>query len=657
MKFKSIITVFYLFYIGVLAAQNNSHHYCSQNKIKAFQQAKLSNNKSLNGQEKYDLNYVKLDLSLDNLSTNIDAGQATLKGKVTALTLDILILELHEDLIVDSAKINGNIIAVNRINDELQLFPTNNLAQNTEFIAEIFYHGAPPNNGSFFGGIFNDASPRWGANVTWTLSQPFNAYTWWPCKQDLVDKIDSSEVWLTVPNNLKAGSNGLLQNEITLPNNKTRFEWKHNHPIDYYLISLAVGPYIEYSFNAALPGTNDSVLVQNYIYDNPNTLIEFKDDIDQTADMMYVFSELFGMYPFVNEKYGHCMAPLSGGMEHQTMTTQGFFEQGLTAHELGHQWFGDYVTCQNWGHIWVNEGFASYSEYLFQETVNYNNAQQDMLGVHNNIMNEPGGSVYVVNQTDENEIFDARLTYDKGGAIIHTIRHWVNNDAVFFTALKNYQQTFANGTAVAEDLINIVENESQVDFSNFLAHWFYGEGYPIYSGFFNDYEGQVLVQLDQSTSKPNVTPFFESFIEIKIDFIDNSDTTIRVRNTYNNQHYLFDIDKEVYAINIDPNNWIINRENNFVKDVNFITINTGIRNQDLITNLSIYPNPSKSEFVLNNNNNENGVLVVLNNLGQKVYSKNIIGGSNTIKHQLIPGVYFVNVEFENGVYKDKLVVE
>lgn len=110
--------------------------------------------------------------------------------------------------------------------------------------------------------------------------------------------------------------------------------------------------------------------------------------------------------PFADEKYGHCMAPFSGGMEHQTMTTQGFFTRDLTAHELGHQWFGDHVTCAYWKDIWINEGFASYSEYLFREHLGAMADPRDWMdNAHDNIMSSPGGSVYVDDTTSESRIF------------------------------------------------------------------------------------------------------------------------------------------------------------------------------------------------------------------------------------------------------------
>jgi hypothetical protein len=422
-------------------------------------------------------------------------------------------------------------------------------------------------------------------------------------------------------------------------------------------MSIAVGPYIDYSFNAPLPGTTESVFIQNYIYDNPATLNNFMSDIDLTGDMMYVFSDLYGLYPFRDEKYGHCMAPLSGGMEHQTMTTQGFFETGLTAHELGHQWFGDYVTCADWGHIWVNEGFASYSEYLFIQTLNQNSAQQRMAGVHNNVMSQGSGSVYVpLNEQDsDSRIFSSRLTYDKGSALVHMVRHWVNNDDLFFQAMKTYMNDFANSTATAEDFIASVESVTGVSMDQFLAHWYYGEGFPTYSGRYNNVGNRIVVELSQTTSMPAVTPFFKSAIEIEIEFMDNSDTVIYVMNSVNGQSYVFDIDKEIYAVDIDPKNWVLNMKNSFVADPSLEITGISDRAKEAIL-FKLYPNPSKNYFNLALEAKE-GEVQIFDNLGRLVMDFPASQGEQKVEHALSAGVYTLLVQSEGISATKHLVIK
>lgn len=632
---KSILTLFFASFFIFSFAQNTPEHLCAKYKKQAWSNFNKASLKSLNGQEKYDLNYVKLELDLDNTSTEIYAAKATLKGKVVGVSLDVFILELINNLTVDYATINGNIVGTNRIGNELQIFPSSSIANGQFFTAEIYYHGTQPNGGSVQG-IFNATSPSWGARVTYTLSQPFGAPSWWPCKQDLTDKIDSSEVWITVPDTLMAGANGLLINETNLPNNKKRFEWKHNHAIDFYLISLSVADYQEYNFNVTLPNSQN-VLVQNYVYDHPNLLNQFQSDIDETGNMLIEFSNKYGIYPFANEKYGHCMAPFSGGMEHQTMTTQGFFNRSLTAHELGHQWFGNHVTCATWGHIWINEGFASYSEYIFQESINYNIAQNDMTGVHNNVMSQPGGSIYVYNDNNENAIFNSRLVYDKGSALVHMIRHWVNDDNLFFAALQTYQNTFADSTATAEDFFAVVENIAEIDLQNELQHWYYGEGYPTFSLKYNNNQNGLVLELSQAGSVPNITPFFETAIEVKLNFVGGGDTILRLMNTFNNQQYLFNEMAEISSIEIDPNNWILNKAGVIEEDqsLTYTSINE-IENETII---KLYPNPNNGSFTIEST--EETPYTIYDLLGKELKAGVLNAGKNQINTNAGKGMYFL----------------
>ena len=190
---------------------------------------------------------------------------------------------------------------------------------------------------------------------------------------------------------------------------------------------------------------------------------------------------MFGTYPFISEKYGHCVAPLGGGMEHQTMTTLANFNFLLVAHELAHQWFGDYVTCGSWQDIWINEGFASYAEYIAcQYLQSQTNADLWMADAQTYVKSETDGSVFVPEafSTDEERIFDYRLSYKKGAAIIHMIRGELQNDSLFFSILRDYLDRYKNDVATGEDFKEVLEEKSGRDFTAFFNQWFYGEGYP-----------------------------------------------------------------------------------------------------------------------------------------------------------------------------------
>ncbi len=325
-------------------------------------------------QKKYDVSFYKLGLNMINTSTAL-SGVVEIHATATQ-AIDSALLEFFSGFTINEVKLNGTATPYSRYGSLLSV-PVNQ-ATGTDFVITVDYAGTPPTaatNPLGGSGMTNASSPSWGNQVTWSLSEPFSALEWFPCKQDLKDKADSVQVSVRVPDNLMAGSNGILDSVTTSGGFKT-FHWMHRHPIAYYLISVAVASYQEYTIYANPAGSTQPVMIQNFIYDNPQFLPYFQEDIDETADIMELFADLFGPYPYQNEKYGHCIAPLSGGMEHQTMTTQGFFDRSLTAHELAHQWWGNYITCGSWADIWINEGFASYSEYLMLYNLYTPNAAQ-----------------------------------------------------------------------------------------------------------------------------------------------------------------------------------------------------------------------------------------------------------------------------------------
>lgn len=515
-------------------------------------------------EEGYDVKYVKLDLAMSNQNTTL-SGNALTKAVVLAANFPEYVFELDPQLTIDSVKIDGQGSAWSSSGSVRTATLAAPLSAGALFTAQVFYHGTPVSGTAFnIRGINTLTSPTWNTQVTFTLSQPYKASYWWPCKQALLDKIDSADIWLTVPSALKAGSNGVLQGVTLLSGNRSRYEWKHRRPIDYYLVSAAVAPYTDYSYYVTFPGSTDSVLVQNYVYSNPQTLPFWKDEIDSTGHMLLFFSDLFGRYPFWQEKYGHCMAPFSGGMEHQTMTTQGNFEGTLTAHELAHQWFGDHVTCASWKDIWLNEGFASYAEYLFVKQFRGNIAAGSyMQNVHQDIMFDqtgnflPDGAVYVDDTTSDERIFDGRLSYNKGSAVVHMLRYVAPADSTFFRLLRVYQQQYAFGSATTEQFKALAEQVYGQDLDTFFNQWVYGEGFPSYNMKWNQAGGQVHVSLMQASINPSSVPLFRTPLDIRFTSAQG-DTTIRIYNNQAVQNFSFSWTKTISSVHIDPDNWVLN---------------------------------------------------------------------------------------------------
>ncbi|MFM7387879.1 MAG: M1 family aminopeptidase, partial [Bacteroidota bacterium] len=528
-----------------------------------------------------------------------------------------------------------------------------NVSPGTSFIIRTNYSGTPPTaqtNPLGGSGMSNATSPSWGNEVVWSLSEPFCAYEWWPCKQSLTDKADSCDVFITVPNSCKAGSNGVLTQVVNLGNGSSRYEWKHRHPIDYYLISVAVAEYVEYNVYANPPGAPAPILIQNYIYNNPQTLPNFQADIDETVDFLELFYDLYGPYPFEDEKYGHCMAPFSGGMEHQTMTTQGFFNPALTAHELGHQWWGDYVTCASWCDIWVNEGFASYSEQIMLENLYPGQEVQNMQSVHDNVMSQPGGSVWVLDSLNEARIFSGRLTYDKGAAIVHTMRYMLDDDQLFYTTLKNFLSSKAFGTAFGIDVRDAFAQASGINFTPFFDQWYFGEGFPTYSVQWKQLGNDALVQISHTASAPNVTPTFTNPVDLKFVRPGNSDTTIRFDITSNSNLFQINgIGTLSNSISIDPQNWVVNQNGT-------ITMNQllGLESPNVSESMELYPNPCNDEMYVKNI--PNGCRITVYDMYGKVQLIDKVSNDNSLKTSSLPsGTYLLVLDGTSVKYRKTFV--
>jgi len=637
---KKLISVVSILLIGTSVNAQEGAHQCSRLKSHSVLNQSRSNTLSLDYialTDEYDVDFYFLDVNLERTSTDI-SGVVEIHASSKVDVLDTVLFELHDNLTINSILVDGVANTTFTRVGSAVIVPTA-YTNGDHFIIRIDYEGTPPNaatNPLGGGGMTTGSSGMWGNQVTWTLSEPFSAFEWFPCKQSLTDKADSVYVFVTTDATNMAGSNGVLTDVVDLGNGKERYEWKSNYAIDYYLISIAVAEYVEYNVYANPVGATSPILIQNFVYNNPSTLIEYQDEIDNTADFLEYFSEIYGMYPFANEKYGHCMAPFGGGMEHQTMTSQGWFEDGLTAHELGHQWWGDNVTCASWGDIWLNEGFATYSDYLMVEHFqSANNASAQMNGTHSNVMSQNGGSVYCEDSLNTSRIFSGRLTYDKGAAIVHTLRFLVNDDPTFFNILKTYQTTFTDSTASLNDFKLIAETISGLDLTNFFNEWYYGEGFPTYSAQWNKVNGDVVIELSHTSSMVGVTPLFTNDVELKVTGVNGLTETQIFSVDSNTMSVSMPFSEGVQSIEIDPNNWIVN-------GVSTVTENTGLVSvEEKEEAILVYPNPVVDQlFISNTKEAKEAVFFDMN--GKVVDSFILVDGTNSISVKQFPkGTYIV----------------
>lgn len=603
---------------------------------------------------RYDVHFYYIDLNVER-NTTVISGSTTIGTTVMSASLDTFCFELNPSLVIDSIEYNNQNLAYTRVGAITYALLPSPQTQNTTLSVKIYYKGdaSITGAGAIGDGFSTGTSASWGNAATWSLSEPFSAYEWFPCKQFLQDKADSAWVFVTTDKTNKAGSNGLLEGiDSLLPGNKSRYRWKTHYPIDYYLISVAVAKYVDYTIYAhpaAMP--NDSIPIVNYVYDNPATLTNFKPRIDSVPMVLEYYSELFGLYPFSQEKYGHCMAPFGGGMEHQTMTSIGNLGSFSTnSHELMHQWFGDHVTCKTWKDIFINEGFASYGEYLaFEHFRSLTAAQAKMLNVHNDVLTDPTAMVYFTDTTNVNRIFDSRLTYNKGSAVVHTLR-FVLGDSLFFNGLKNFQQNFSFSTASITDLKISLENFTGKNLNNYFSQWLFGEGYPVISAEYASDGTNLFLKVTHTTSS-TVTPLFKTPLEIKCTSA-SGDTTFTIDITQNSNTFIIPTKKNITGLTLDPKNWLLNTVGTI--SYNPALISLSLDNIALDNSIRIYPNPTTDYLQIENSSSEMTTLSLFDWNGRRLQHQTLNALTILDISALAKGVYLLEIRNATGKISRKV---
>lgn len=498
----------------------------------------------------FNLLHQRLNFTVDP-SVNAISGSVFSTFKFLQDNISLIRFDLTSSMVVDSVKYKQSRLnfqqASNKVNITLPVaFKKNELCS-----VEVFYHGSPPQSGM---GSFT-VSRHGNAPIIYTLSEPYGARDWWPCKESLADKIDSIDVFITCPSQYKAASNGKLVSD-QISSGKRMVHWQHRYPIATYLVAIAVTNYESYSDFVDLPNGN-KVEILNYIY--PEYLATAKTKTAETRDIMNFYNTKFITYPFASEKYGHAQFGFGGGMEHQTMSFMTNLDYELIAHEMAHQWFGDYITLNSWHDIWLNEGFATYLTGLVYE--NLQNGIYWPIWKNNqisSITSQPGGSVYVADTTNINRIFNSRLSYSKGAYLLHMLRWEIGNE-LFFKGLKNYltDPTIANGFASQQKFVKHMETVADTSLTEFFRDWYYGEGYPVFSlVYFPDpaNPAKQKVRISQTTSSPTVN-FFEMHIPVRI-WKNGVSKNIRLKLTQQNQEFVIS-DQPFDRIEFDPDKWLI----------------------------------------------------------------------------------------------------
>lgn len=645
-------------------AQEDGVSLCAESKQQAFE--RLSKQRygqiAYPGDDKIDVTYYKLNLNISFTDRSIK-GETTINFKAKSTT-STCFFDLRNALKVDSIKLGTKKLAFMQETEKVNVILDKQYTEGQAVSVIVFYQGKP--NGAASGSFVFSTHGNMQLPVVWSLSEPYGSPDWFPCKDSPADKADSSDVWITMPSTFVSVSNGVLTQVLTNKDNTKTYQWKNRYPIAQYLISIACSNYTEYK-NYFKYSPTDSMTINHFVYPESFTA-SVKNQLDQTPFMLKLFSEKFGLYPFIEEKYGHAQCGFGGGMEHQTCSSMGSYGSSLVAHELAHQWFGNKITCKNWENIWLNEGFATYGEAIYAEAVGGNNAYQSTINFNMTRSKTATGSLYVQNTSDIfGGIFNQARSYYKGSVVLHMLRGIVGDD-VFYKILQNYlKSSVAYGVATTEDFQKVAEETTGLKLDYFFKQWIYGESYPKYTYSWNSSEISEKLKITVSQSQNANPVFFSMPVDFRILMADGRIVNSTVFIDKANQE--IELTKPLGAISqviFDPNNKIL-------KDVsenkNQSSITGNEPNHETIE-WNVFPNPVDNRnaepqvivsFVLKKN--ETVQLTVFDKSGKKIKelsAENLLFGNHSKQislNEFSSGIFLVRLSIGDKYFGKSLIVK
>ena len=429
----------------------------------------------------------------------------------------------------------------------------------------IDYVISRPQHGFHF--VVPDESEPNQPRMIWTQSEPEYARYWFPCFDSPSDRL-TSEIVATVPKNYEVLSNGTLKSQMPTGDGLVTWHWDQEQTHVPYLFSIVAGDFEK------LEQAWDGIPVVSYV--PRGRLADAPRSFDKTPAMLRYFSESIGIrYPW--PKYAQiCVDEYGwGGMEHTSATTLNLntlhderahhdvSSINLVAHELAHQWWGDLMTCKDWGELWLNESFATYFATLWTENdEGWDEAAWERYREAENYFGEDARyrrSIVNYRYNSPINMFDSH-TYPKGGRVLHMLRFELEEDA-FWRAIRRYGEVNRHRVVETADLRIAIEDATGQGMNWFFDQWLYRGGHPEFnvSWDWDAASQQVRVVVKQTQKVDDVTPLFRTSAEIEIASGSSPPVTKRVKISKAEETFHFDAAERPTRVCFDPRDWILKK--------------------------------------------------------------------------------------------------
>jgi len=513
----------------------------------------------------YDVIHIKLELNLDERQKTVDGKVTTkfapLRSNLNEFVLDAAEMKIKRVYLPDGRELR---FYFDTLAQKLKIYLDRSYSFKDTLSVIVEYFVSNPRKGLYF--IQPDSAYPDKPYQIWSQGEPEDNHFWFPCYDFPNDKA-TSELIATVKKNFVVISNGkLLSVNDDAKKGLRTYHWYMDKPHSSYLISIVVGEYVK---------------LQDYYLDIPLEYYVYKSNakyaklsFEKTPDIMKFFSEKIG-YKYPYDKYAQTIVEdfVYGGMENITATTLtsstihderahlDVSSDGLVAHEMAHQWWGDLLTCRSWEHAWLNEGFATYFTALYFEYAKGKDEFQ--FNVYN-----MQRSVRFADMTDKkptvwNRYFDPTDVfgphiYQRGGAILNMLR-FVLGDELFWKAINYYAHKYAFQNVETNDFKIAIEEATGYNLKWFFDQWLYKAGYPIFEVKYSYDDSKKLLKLEVDQIQPgdSLTPeVFKTPVDVEIE-TKSERKTFRIFIDKRKETFEFEVSDKPLMVIFDKGNWIL----------------------------------------------------------------------------------------------------